>query len=271
MKLIFDEVGYWTEIKLEIIKKYAKAYSEILSGKFHHIYIDAFAGAGRHRSKQTGDMISGSPLIVLDTKPPFKEYYFIDNNKAKVAELQRLAGNKSNVHIIFGDCNQKLISDVYPKVRWEDFRRGLLLIDPYGIHVRWHVMETAGKMKSLDVFLNFPVADMNRNVFWRNAEHVDPRDIARMDAFWGDNSWRKVAYSTERNLFGWEMKTDNETVAQAFKVRLQEKAGFKHVSEPLPMRNSVGAIIYYLFFASQQKLADGISTYIFNRYRDRDK
>ncbi len=39
-----DEVGNWSEIKLEIIQKYAVAYSTILSKKknLHHVYIDAF-------------------------------------------------------------------------------------------------------------------------------------------------------------------------------------------------------------------------------------
>jgi hypothetical protein len=27
----FDEIGYWSEVKLEIVRKYAKAYSTILS------------------------------------------------------------------------------------------------------------------------------------------------------------------------------------------------------------------------------------------------
>ena len=45
----YDEIGYWSEIKLDIIKDYAAAYSRILSSQkkpnFYHIYIDAFAGA----------------------------------------------------------------------------------------------------------------------------------------------------------------------------------------------------------------------------------
>jgi len=45
--LKYDEVGEWSELKLEILKKYAKAYSEILSKKkLHHSYIDAFAVPG---------------------------------------------------------------------------------------------------------------------------------------------------------------------------------------------------------------------------------
>jgi hypothetical protein len=45
----FDEIGYWSEVKLAIIKEYAAAYSRILSKKgFHHIYRDfsEFSGYG---------------------------------------------------------------------------------------------------------------------------------------------------------------------------------------------------------------------------------
>lgn len=274
MKLLFDEVGYWSEIKLEILEKYAKAYSEIMkSNRFYHVYVDAFAGSGMHKSKTTGDMIKGSPARALDIKPDFKEYYFIDIVREKVAELEKIAVNRPEVHVFEGDCNTILLADVFPNITYEKYRRGLVLLDPYGLHLDWSVIETAGTMKSMDMFLNFPVSDMNRNVFWRNAEHVDPKDIKRMDDFWGDNSWKEVAYSNKTNLFGWDLKTDNDTVAQAFKIRLKKKAGFKNVSEPLPMRNSKGATIYYLFFASQaqvaQNIADDIIAGIFKKYKDK--
>jgi three-Cys-motif partner protein len=76
-----DEVGYWSELKLEIIKKYAAAYSQILStqgSSLEHHYIDAFAGAGIHLAKRTGDYIAGSPLNALNISPPFKHYHLID-------------------------------------------------------------------------------------------------------------------------------------------------------------------------------------------------
>jgi three-Cys-motif partner protein len=71
----YDEVGQWSELKLEIIRKYATAYSSILTSKgFHHAYIDGFAGAGRHISKRTNEMIPGSPLNALSVEPPFEDY-----------------------------------------------------------------------------------------------------------------------------------------------------------------------------------------------------
>lgn len=76
-----DEVGYWSELKLEIIKKYAAAYSQILSAQkpsLEHNYIDAFAGAGIHLAKRTGKFILGSPLNTLNVDPAFKYHHLID-------------------------------------------------------------------------------------------------------------------------------------------------------------------------------------------------
>jgi three-Cys-motif partner protein len=117
--------------------------------------------------------------------------------------------------------------------------------------------------------VNFPVADINRNVLWRNPDGVDPADIARMNAFWGDASWRDIAYTTEGNLFGWaEKQADNATIAEAFRDRLRTLAGFACVPKPVPMRNSHGAIVYYLFFAAQKPVAAHIVEAIFATHRD---
>ena len=53
---LYDEVGRWTEVKLDIIREYANAYSRILAAqkKFHYVYIDAFAGPGKVKSKEKG-------------------------------------------------------------------------------------------------------------------------------------------------------------------------------------------------------------------------
>ncbi len=266
----FDEIGSWSEIKLEIIKKYAAAYSGILARQrgLHHVYIDAFAGAGRHVSRSTGDFVPGSPLNALLVQPPFTEYFLIDLAPDKVMSLREIVGERADVHILSGDCNALLVDDVFPRVRYQDFRRGLCLLDPYGLNLDWRVMAMAGEMGSLEMFLNFPVLDMNRNVFWRDPDRVDPADVARMTRFWGDDSWRAVMYSTTGNLFGWPEKSgDNDTIVQAFQDRLKTAARFKHVPDPLPMRNSKGNTIYYLFFASQNPTGDKIVKDIFRKYR----
>jgi hypothetical protein len=157
--LKYDEIGYWSEIKLDIIKEYAQAYSKIMNTQRFirkHIYIDAFAGAGHHISKVTERLPAGQ--------------------------------------------NQ------------------------------------------------------------------------RMDKAWGDHSWRLIAYETVPTLFGdSEMKTSNETVAEAFRQRLQAVAGFKFVPSPIPMRNNQGATIYYLYFASASQTGAKIVSSIFKKYQDRGR
>lgn len=271
--LRFDTIGYWSEVKLEIIRKYASAYSTIISKQpaiRSHLYIDAFAGAGTHRSKATGDLIPGSPLNALEVDPPFTEFHFIDLNRHRAAELRRRAGSRSGVFVHEGDCNEVLLRDVFPRATYSAYRRALCLLDPYGLNVQWEVLRTAGEMRSIEVFYNFMIMDANMNVFWRRATDVDSRQKARMDAVWGDESWRDIAYTRRRDLFGEvETKADNEVIAEAFRKRLRERAGFKFVPSPMPMRNSRGAVVYYLYFASPNETGAKIVRDIFDKYRSR--
>jgi three-Cys-motif partner protein len=109
---------------------------------------------------------------------------------------------------------------------------------------------------------------MNRNVLWRHPEKVSEIQKNRMNRFWGDESWRDIAYSSEQSLFGFEEKQDIETIAEAFRNRLIDKAGFRHVPQPIPMRNTKGTIVYYLFFASPKPVAMKIVKQIFDKYRN---
>jgi hypothetical protein len=49
-------------------------------------------------------------------------------------------------------------------------------------------------MKTLDVLLDFPVADINRNAIRRNPAGVMDLQQARMNAYGGDDSRRQIAY-----------------------------------------------------------------------------
>ena len=197
--LKYDKIGYWSEVKLDIIRKYAKAYSTILNNQkgINHIYIDGFAGAGEHISKTTDAFIPGSPLNALAVSPPFKEYHLVDLDSAKVENLRSLTAGRNNVYIYGGDCNTVLRTEIFPRARYRDFRRALCVLDPYGLHLEWGVMYEAGQSKSIEIFLNFPIMDMNMNVLKRNPENADASQLSRMDSFWSDNYWKEAAYSSQ--------------------------------------------------------------------------
>jgi three-Cys-motif partner protein len=270
--LKFDEVGVWSELKLDIVENYGAAYTSAFANQsLKKYYVDAFSGAGVHISKSTGDQIDGSPARALRTSPSFDGFYFIDMNEQKTAHLKTLCAGRDNVQIETGDASDYLIHSLLPTIRYELYNRALCLFDPYGLHLDWQAMEMAGKSRAVDMFLNFPVMDMNRNAIWRNPSAVPQDGINRMNRFWGDESWRSAAYAEhpQGNLFGGPdmVKQSNNAIVDAFRERLKKVAGFKFVPDPLPMKNSNNPVVYYLFFASQKPVAQKIIEGIFNKYR----
>ena len=70
------------------------------------------------------------------------------------------------------------------------------------------------------------------------------------------------------SLFGREReKVTNDEIAEAFRRRLRDVAGFAYVPRPIPMRNSIGAVVYYLYFASHKGVAHDIVDAIFRKYQ----
>ena len=269
----FDEVGDWSVLKLDIIEQYGSAYTRAFNVRGRRLkkyYIDGFSGAGVHVVKRTRQQIEGSPARALKIVPPFDGYYFIDLDKDKTAYLKKLCEGRSDVQIINDDANSYLRT-LLPTIQYARYNRALCVLDPYGLHLDWEVMELAGKSKAVDMFLNFPVMDMNRNAIWRTPERASPEGIERMSRFWGDGSWKQAAYakSKQTSLFFEpdDEKLPNSAIVAAFRDRLNKVAGFEFVPEPMPMINSRNAVVYYLFFASPKPVAKDIITHIFRTHR----
>jgi three-Cys-motif partner protein len=162
MAIEYDEIGIWSEVKLAIIRKYASAYGRVMEAtrrdripSLRWLYIDAYAGPGYHLSETSGELVEGSPLIALNTDPPFHEYHFIDSDKARSEQLRKLAGPKPYVFTYSEDCNNVLLGKVFPRVDYGKYMRALCLLDPYNIDLTWEVIEAAGKSKSIEIFHEF--------------------------------------------------------------------------------------------------------------------
>lgn len=274
MSATYDIIGPWTEVKLDILREYASPYSRIVKANgFHHLYIDAYAAGGSHISRTTGQIVPGSPLIALETEPPFREYHFIDADLNRVDQLRSYTAVRPDVHVHAGDCNEILLREVFPLSRYEDRRRSLCLLDPYNIDLRWEVIATAGRMRSIEVFVNFMIMDMNMNILLRDPAKAEVAQVARMNRFWGDGSWRNVAYepNPQGNLFSdsEQVKVEgaNERVSEAYRQRLVDVAGFAYAPQPLRFVNSRGFTIYYLFFASPNLTGKKIVEDIFAKHR----
>jgi len=270
-ELDLDVVGHWTEIKLQIIRDYSREYAKILDKQQvikYFGFIDGFAGAGQHISKTTGEIIDGSPAVVLKIQPQFSHYHFIDLDGKRSEMLRQLSAGRSNVSVYHGDCNKILLEEIFPKFQYKDYRRALCLLDPYKLDPNWEVVKTAGNMRSIELFINFMIMDAKLNVLLNNPEKAQSSQIERMNTFWGDESWRQVSYTKQKGLFGdMEEKVPDQEIAAAYQKRLKEIGGFKYAPEPIPMCSSKGVVIYYLFFASNNQTGEKIVKAIFNKYR----
>jgi len=274
----FDNIGIWSEIKLEIIKKYASAFTTIMKNQSWcsgYVYIDAFAGAGVNISRRTSEFISGSPLNALEIENPFTEYHFIDIDRVKAEALEILTQEKSGIRIYPEDCNEALLRKIFPSLQYESKKRALCVLDPYGLHLRWETIMEAAKLKTTEIFLNFPLMDMNRNVLHKDLLSADPDQIERMNRFCGSEEWQGILYGEDKQmrLFGDTYRTkivdSNIRLGDWFrKERLEKAAGFRFVPEPVLMRNSKGGPLFFLFFASHNETGKKIVDEIFNKYRE---
>ncbi|MBF0345604.1 MAG: three-Cys-motif partner protein TcmP [Nitrospirae bacterium] len=269
MTVKLDKIGFWSEIKLDIIKKYAGAYTTIMNKQNWcrgFVYIDAFAGAGKHIRKHTGEMVSGSPLNALEVEPPFTEYHFIDLDKERADVWKYIEKENPNVHAYYGDCNEILVDDIFPTLPYESYKRALCILDPYGLHLKWETIKVAAKIKTIDIFINFPIMDINRNILFEDLAKAKPDDIERMNVFWGDEGWKGLLYREQNTLFGGTQQRRTEdypVLANNFCKRLKQ-VGFSYVAKPLLMRNTKNGPLYYLCFASPNSTARDIVKDIFD-------
>ena len=106
--------GDWTIEKLDILTNYLDAYLTALKNmKFGKIYVDAFAGTGSITTRDGSRQVAGSARLALMAQNHFDQYYFIEKDKEKAAELATMVKNEfpalaQRVHIKCGDANTEL-------------------------------------------------------------------------------------------------------------------------------------------------------------------
>ena len=117
--------------------------------------------------------------------------------------------------------------------------------------------------------MNLMIMDINRNALRRNPDRSVSSKVAQITRLWGDESWKDAGYDQIPTLFEESMphKVSNQRFAEAFRLRLEKKAGFTYVPKPMPMMTKNNSVIYYLYFASQKEAGMDIVNDIFDKYR----
>ncbi|MFC1521860.1 three-Cys-motif partner protein TcmP [Elusimicrobiota bacterium] len=267
-----DIVGRWSVAKLDLLKKYLAAYVNILSKQSWckgYEYIDAFAGAGKAKTREEQKYVDGSPRIALGLKPSFTRYHFIEQSDWRISQLQKLRVEYSerNIAVYQGDCNKVLTEQILPQLSRASNKRAIAFIDPYGMDVEWETIKALAKAGTVEILLNFPTMAINRGILRQRPEAISQENKDRMARFWGTGDWMADIYKEEQTLFEIErikIRDSGIELGNRFKKRLREL--FPHCTTPVLMTNSKNAPLYCIMFAGHNITGAKIARDIFERY-----
>ncbi|POR50888.1 three-Cys-motif partner protein [Bosea psychrotolerans] len=272
-------VGPWAREKLDALGEYLNFYTTVLKNQAHWcrgtVFVDAFAGPGKSKVRaipkssepkredffddvvpmtddEEGDeFVNGSPRVALDIKNPFNNYFFIERDPQRVAELRTLAGDYGDTRKIVvkeGDASAELLAILGSKANWSGYR-GVIFVDPFGMHIPWSTLEALAKTRVFEIIINFPLGMAIQRFLIRHGE-IPANWAATLDDFFGSPDWRLHAYESSDTLFG----SDTVKLADSGKRLLEWYLGrlkdaFGHVSPARLIRNTQGGHLYYLIWA----------------------
>jgi len=209
-----------------------------------------------------GQFLIGSAKRALSADKKFDRYFFIENDKKKVAELCKMVNTefpdlKEIVKIYCGDANEK-IEQILRDLNWR-YNRGLLFLDPYATEVNWTTLETVAKTKSIDVWYLFPFSALNR-MLPKNGKYKMWKDC--IDRLLGDSGWQTEFYMDDPQKLLWDLLPDSEAFdSDPRKIKVNPErikayiisrleTIFPCVSKhPKIFRNSKNSPLFLFFFA----------------------
>jgi three-Cys-motif partner protein len=241
-------VGQWATDKHHILKQYIEATWAVRAkylpprGKGGAAYIDLFAGPGKLRIRNTGEVQDGSPLIALrHTEAPFSRLIYCDLDPDNVRSLAaRTAADADRTTIVHGDCNTEIerIAALIPRLGLN-----IALIDPYGLKaLKFSTLRRLAEFPRMDFIIHFPTGDIKRNL----GQSRSYRDWLN-DAM-GTSAWATRIASD----------TDIATMIAVFKEQLATLGYLSLQARSEPIKNDQNLPLYYLVYASKNERGDQI-------------
>lgn len=239
--------GLWAKKKLELLKEYIHRFTVGMKPtdkkKYNWkglVYIDLFAGPGKCIIRETQEEINGSPLIARTAPWPFTEMYFVERDQKNAEALKKRLGADSRCIVLNEDCN-----DAVRKIT-ANAKSGYLylaFIDPTGLNIRFDTVELLSiSLKKCDILMNWYMSSIKRNI----PQWIRTKNFTIPNAFFGTEDWLK--YCDEAN-----MKITTDKLRDLYQKRLQ-KIGYDYQANPEVVKNSKGAEMYWLWFASKEEL-----------------
>jgi len=221
-------------------------------------YIDLFAGSGKYRATEDGEVFLGSALIALTTEHPFTNYYFSDSNADNIDDLKKRTKQiHYNIEYWVGNANQvsqqvvrqiQEIDDQKLPGKWSSLN--LAFLDPDGLELEWSIIQCLANLFTMDLIIYYSQYGLNIN--FKNCYQA--KNETDIDRFFGTDEWRKIyeRWKTKASISGIHRELidlyKNNLSALGYADIHDQVAG----CEPI-MRNTKQAPLYRLIFASKNK------------------
>ncbi len=163
------EKGYWTGLKLILVRYYMPGYLNILAPKMKVAYIDLFAGPGLNLIGDARVPVAGSPLLpsaMEGTSHQFDAFILCEKREDYVRALRMRLGRfvpQERMRIHQGDANE-FVDELPAILEDRDIGHSLVFIDPEGLEFRCDALARLLRSVNCDVIINFPSAGLVRNL-----------------------------------------------------------------------------------------------------------
>ena len=248
---------------------YLPAFTTASQSSPRTLYLDLFAGEDRNLSRTTGEEISGSPRVALDTVPPFTKVVLFEllAQAARLDPELRAAYPNRDFEIIPGDCNQT-VSPVLERLRRDgwNWAATFALVDQQAAEIRWSTLEQLARFKRADrpkaeLWLLFASSMLPRGLASVKPEAVEGF-AGRITAMYGTEEWRDAYDGRRRNLLtGAELRDE---LLNLMRWRLEKVLGYR-VTRPFEMKNTKGGPLYNMILATDHPAGERIMNHIYGK------
>ncbi|MGM0587376.1 MAG: three-Cys-motif partner protein TcmP [Bacteroidota bacterium] len=268
----------WTQKKIEILEKYAKAYLQIMKSRryFKLIYFDGFAGSGKVKTQKGPIEGAASKILSINQPIPFDVYYFVDLDESKASELEKYIDSTypdKKTHVVAEDCNTKLkdLANFLSKPENKNYRV-LAFIDPKGMQVLHEALSSFKKIKGVDLWILIPTGLGTGRLLTTKKSMLSKSWIEKLENHLGvtENEILKTFYEKEpqEDLFKKErdekkIKNAYDTILKLYKKKLQEI--WTYTSRAYEIRNSRNSLMFHFLLATDNKSAVKIADDIVNK------
>lgn len=230
-------VGPWAKDKLHYIRRYCYIFNMGMKDKWAvRTYIDLFSGPGICVVENTKEEIEGSPIIALNCKVPFTQYYFNDVQKELVEALKSRSKNYSvEKYYHSNDCNL-VIDDILKELPPPSTSLDFCFIDPLNWEINFNSIRKLTSNRRMDLAITFHIGNIKR------VANNPPKELI---SFFPEVGWQKdYAKSEENNQPMGRMLLDS------YERGLTE-LGYKEIKDYILETNTKKVPLYYLIFASK--------------------